>query len=331
MTTIKQRGSCTIDKCTQASLALCHHCNQNICVRHLQEHSDLLVQSTNNYAHQINEIVETLNTFSIENVKVEALEKLKLWKTNMISEIERTYLTMVSMTDTLSHEIDVELKHFKKTRIERIEQIRQMIKRVQTNNSTNEIETEHIRLQLQPLLEDIKSLKCGIIVKPCWNKNPLAQQSISRVCDDNCFGTAMSSEHPDKPKNRSSNLTTPPVGDGQPPLSRNVSNDDRQPLVQLNPKPPDARAPQGITFNHTQRTVDIPDDTWLPDVPYQVRGRVTCENEELYALEAAKPLSGYTGLCPICQRRHVPLSPSRGFYATNRALYDKLVSVQKSK
>ncbi|CAF0865071.1 unnamed protein product [Didymodactylos carnosus] len=140
----------------------------------------------------------------------------------------------------------------------------------------------------------------------------------------------MGDEHSDGPKNRSSNLTTPPVGGGQPPFSRNVSNDDRQPSVQLNPKPPDARAPQGITFNHTQRTVDIPDNTWLPGFPYQVRGRVTCENEELYAIEAVKPLSGYTGLCPICQRRHVPLSPSRGYYATSRSLYDKLVSAQSS-
>jgi hypothetical protein len=56
-----------------------------------------------------------------------------------------------------------------------------------------------------------------------------------------------------------------------------------------------------------------------------VRGRITCGNEELYALESDKSLSGYDGRCPKCRQTHVRFNDSyKGFYVSVKNIHDML-------
>jgi hypothetical protein len=56
-----------------------------------------------------------------------------------------------------------------------------------------------------------------------------------------------------------------------------------------------------------------------------VRGRITCGNEELYALESDKSLRGYDGRCPKCRQAHVQFyEPNKGFYVSVKNIHDML-------
>lgn len=45
---------CVINKCNRVSRALCHCCNQNICILHLKEHYETLTSQLNPLTDEIN-------------------------------------------------------------------------------------------------------------------------------------------------------------------------------------------------------------------------------------------------------------------------------------
>jgi hypothetical protein len=56
-----------------------------------------------------------------------------------------------------------------------------------------------------------------------------------------------------------------------------------------------------------------------------VKALVRCGDEWLYALESDIPMTGFDGLCPICDRNHVAsFKPSQGFYASVKTIHDKI-------
>ena len=57
---------------------------------------------------------------------------------------------------------------------------------------------------------------------------------------------------------------------------------------------------------------------------YTIKGQFTCGGRRLFALEANKPMTGYTGRCPACLEEHVPLVHGRGYYAAADSVYDAL-------
>ena len=56
---------------------------------------------------------------------------------------------------------------------------------------------------------------------------------------------------------------------------------------------------------------------------YRIKGRIQCQNTDLYALESEKALVGYSGLCPKCNIAHVNFEPNRGMYVLAKTLQMK--------
>jgi hypothetical protein len=54
---------------------------------------------------------------------------------------------------------------------------------------------------------------------------------------------------------------------------------------------------------------------------YTIKGYVLCREQELFALECERQITGYNGACPVCHVQHVPLSKSRGYYAPIANIY----------
>ena len=56
-----------------------------------------------------------------------------------------------------------------------------------------------------------------------------------------------------------------------------------------------------------------------------VIAKFICGNEEMYALESDKPMSGFDGLCPKCRIQHAKFNKSNlGFYAPVKSIHDKI-------
>jgi DNA repair exonuclease SbcCD ATPase subunit len=59
-------------------------------------------------------------------------------------------------------------------------------------------------------------------------------------------------------------------------------------------------------------------------VRYLVKAKIKCNNTDLYAIESERPLVGYNGLCPQCNKAHVVFETNRGFYVLCKTLHNKL-------
>ncbi|CAF1288623.1 unnamed protein product [Rotaria sordida] len=55
-----------------------------------------------------------------------------------------------------------------------------------------------------------------------------------------------------------------------------------------------------------------------------IKGYVQCQGQELFALESERSITGYDGRCPKCNKQHVALDKTRGFYAAVNSVYDAL-------
>lgn len=61
----------------------------------------------------------------------------------------------------------------------------------------------------------------------------------------------------------------------------------------------------------------------LGGIRYLIKGRIRCQNTDLYALESEKALVGYSGLCPKCNIAHLAFEPNRGMYVLAKTLQTK--------
>jgi hypothetical protein len=57
---------------------------------------------------------------------------------------------------------------------------------------------------------------------------------------------------------------------------------------------------------------------------YTIKAVFYCGGKRLFALEASKPMTGYTGRCPICQEEHIPLAKGRGYYAAAESVQEAI-------
>jgi len=64
---------------------------------------------------------------------------------------------------------------------------------------------------------------------------------------------------------------------------------------------------------------------------YIIKAHITCKNQELFALECERPISGYEGICPACHGQHVKLAKSRGYYTSAHSVKEALAQQKLAK
>jgi hypothetical protein len=61
------------------------------------------------------------------------------------------------------------------------------------------------------------------------------------------------------------------------------------------------------------------------DQKCRVKGRISCRDKDLYALENEKAMTGYSDRCPNCSMIHIYFDkPNRGFYAFFKDIHNKI-------
>jgi hypothetical protein len=80
--------TCAISSCKRPSCALCHCCQQNICLPHLNEHQDLLVCELNPLVDQINTLGDRFKAVNVDDVIGDARQKLEEWRVECHQKID---------------------------------------------------------------------------------------------------------------------------------------------------------------------------------------------------------------------------------------------------
>jgi hypothetical protein len=79
---------CAIATCKRVSRALCHCCQQNLCITHLNEHNDLLNSQLNPLTDEINVLGERLKTLNTEDILRNCHQKLEQWRMDYHQKID---------------------------------------------------------------------------------------------------------------------------------------------------------------------------------------------------------------------------------------------------
>lgn len=132
---------CAIDGCKRLSRALCHCCQENICIVHLSEHSDLLNSQLNPLADEINILGDRLNSLNIQQKTIDSRQKLEQWRMESHEKIEQFY-------QEKSQELD-------RCFTEKVEKQQQEIIRMQSILTKLIREQEATRQDINTLTEDI--------------------------------------------------------------------------------------------------------------------------------------------------------------------------------
>ena len=83
--------TCTVTECKRTSCALCHCCQQDICLSHLKEHQDLLISQLNPLVDQINVLENRVNALNTENMIGDAREQLEQWRLDSHEKIDQFF------------------------------------------------------------------------------------------------------------------------------------------------------------------------------------------------------------------------------------------------
>jgi hypothetical protein len=85
------QSPCAIDQCKRTSRALCHCCNQNICLLHLKEHYDKFVSELNPLTDEINLLDNRLITIDIKILTEKSRQQLEQWRNECYQTIDRFF------------------------------------------------------------------------------------------------------------------------------------------------------------------------------------------------------------------------------------------------
>jgi hypothetical protein len=92
---------CSIATCKRPSRAFCHCCQQNLCIGHLTEHSDLLNAQLTPLANEINEIFEQFN--NVSSLEPACFTELEKWRQDAHRTVDRFYETKKREFEQLIH------------------------------------------------------------------------------------------------------------------------------------------------------------------------------------------------------------------------------------
>jgi hypothetical protein len=83
--------TCDITSCKRPSCALCHCCQQNVCLPHLKEHQDALISQLNPFVDQINALGDRLKALNTERMIGNCRQKLEQWRAECHLKIDHFF------------------------------------------------------------------------------------------------------------------------------------------------------------------------------------------------------------------------------------------------
>ncbi|CAF1606110.1 unnamed protein product, partial [Didymodactylos carnosus] len=163
------------------------------------EYVHLPSEFLNGCSNELNRLNEKLDLLNTDKIEVETKAKLDVWrsemelpltknnieaasnswKNDMLQLIAKQYKKKLSEIYALISDLSTNLKDFKHNRYDRIQELRQLLKRFEANeNKINELEIDYFKYNLDKLTTEICSLNYGITFKSVHVPNHRSKKTI---------------------------------------------------------------------------------------------------------------------------------------------------------
>ncbi|CAF0724086.1 unnamed protein product [Rotaria sp. Silwood1] len=93
--------TCAITSCNRLARALCHCCQKNVCIIHLNEHNDLLISQLYRLIDNVNILDNHLQTINIQKTVNDYREKLEQWRLESHKKIDEFFKEKCQELDQL--------------------------------------------------------------------------------------------------------------------------------------------------------------------------------------------------------------------------------------
>jgi polyhydroxyalkanoate synthesis regulator phasin len=137
--------TCTITSCNRTSRALCHCCQQNVCVIHLNEHNDMLNSRLTPLVSIVNTLGSRLLTLNIKKTVDNGRQKLERWRIDSHQRIDQFFEQKCQELDQLV--------------TEKVDEQREEISRLQSKMTTLIREQQATRQDIYELTSTIDHLE----------------------------------------------------------------------------------------------------------------------------------------------------------------------------
>ncbi|CAF5186462.1 unnamed protein product, partial [Rotaria magnacalcarata] len=162
---------CSVDECKRSSRAVCHCCQQNVCIPHLNEHNDVLNSQLNPLADEINILGDRLKTFNIEKHTCDCRQKLEQWRIDCHDKIELVFAEQCQELDRfVAEKLEKQEQEMARLKLRLAELIREQEATRQDiisltanihhlQNEMNKIEQTVIHMNIDPLVINKNSIR----------------------------------------------------------------------------------------------------------------------------------------------------------------------------
>ena len=167
---------CTIDTCKRISRALCHCCQKNLCIIHLNEHNDLLNSQLNPLTDEINALSERLEILNAEHVLDNYHQELEQWRQECYKKIDHF---VAEKRQELDHFVAQKLDKQKEEVIRMRSMLDKLIRDEEVTRQDIETLTSTIR-QIENEIHKIEQSCFSIDIRPLLINESIVQ--IKEIC-----------------------------------------------------------------------------------------------------------------------------------------------------
>ncbi|CAF1139038.1 unnamed protein product [Didymodactylos carnosus] len=150
--------------CRNVQNAICLHCTKRLCINHIKQHAEHLLDEANSLCDQLNELTEYIAVRSTDTGKAAVLEQLHNWRITMIDEVEKLYMEKLQYVEQHDTLLCDKLNQFHQSLDQRLAHIRIPLEHLHAKQTTNQDELNHIRQNISRLEAEIDALQWQIDV-----------------------------------------------------------------------------------------------------------------------------------------------------------------------
>ena len=143
---------CAIASCPRVSRALCHCCQQNICLLHLNEHNDLINQQLKPISESLDFLNRRLHTINVSKTIENCRQKLEQWRADSHKRIENFFQQKCEELDRLINEKLDEQQ-------EEIKCLEKSIQQVYERQETTFDDIDYLTQSIDHLKREIKNIE----------------------------------------------------------------------------------------------------------------------------------------------------------------------------
>lgn len=143
---------CAIAPCPRSARALCHCCQQDLCLIHLNEHNDLVNQQLNPIVDTLELLRKRLRTINVSKTVDHCRQKLESWRVESHQRIEQFFNQKCEEIDRLINEkLDEEQ--------EELERLERTVQAVLKRQETTFEDIDHLNAAVDHIRREVKNIE----------------------------------------------------------------------------------------------------------------------------------------------------------------------------